>query len=109
MPDTHESLEFQLRLSQLLAVTGPPSKATKCLESSFATAADVYVFWLAVQASFEELFTKNAIKLPPHVSEKIRRLSNYRFNQTINGAPSDTFIVAFFLIPRTYTAIHQFL
>ncbi|KAJ8581743.1 hypothetical protein M405DRAFT_868401 [Rhizopogon salebrosus TDB-379] len=90
-------------ICQLLAVTAPPFKATKCLESSFATAADVYVFWLAVQASFEELFKKNAIKLPPHVSEKIlvHQLSNYCFNQTINGAPSDTFIVAFFLIPQT--------
>ncbi|KAG2112346.1 uncharacterized protein F5147DRAFT_744584 [Suillus discolor] len=98
MPDMHESLEFQLLLSQLLAVTGPPAKATKCLESSFATAANVYAFWLA-------LFKKNVIKLPVHVLEKIHRLSNYRFNQTINSAPSDTFIVAFFLIPHTYAAI----
>jgi len=65
---------------------------TKCLESSFATAADVCLFWLAVQASYEELFknSKNVIKLPVRVLEKIRQLSNYHFNQTINSAPSDT-------------------
>ena len=68
------------------------SRLTKCLESSFATAADVCLFWLAVQASFEELFknSKNVIKLPVRVLEKIRQLSNYHFNQTINSTPSDT-------------------
>jgi len=55
MPNTVETLSFQLNLQQLLAVIGPPAKATKCLESSFATAADVFEFWLAVQAAFEEL------------------------------------------------------
>ena len=71
----------------------------KCLESSFATAADVFEFWLAVQATFEELSKKNAVGLPTHVLEKIRHLCNYRFDQIINSAPSDIWITTFFLIP----------
>ncbi|KIM56279.1 hypothetical protein SCLCIDRAFT_29720 [Scleroderma citrinum Foug A] len=99
IPDTLETLSFQGKLQQLLAVIGPPAKATKCLESSFATAADVFEFWLAVQATFEELLKKNAVGLPTHVLEKIRRLCNYRFDQIINSAPSDIWITTFFLIP----------
>ncbi|KAG1787329.1 uncharacterized protein HD556DRAFT_1409571 [Suillus plorans] len=104
MPDTAETLSFQLLLSQLLAVIGPPAKAIKCMESSFANAADVYEFWLAVQAAFEEVSKKNTVKLPVAVLEKIRRLCNYRFNQTINEAPSDIFVTAFFLVPANRNA-----
>ncbi|KAG1764577.1 hypothetical protein EV702DRAFT_1204959 [Suillus placidus] len=104
MPDTAETLSFQLLLSQLLAVIGPPAKAIKCMESSFANAADIYEFWLAVQAMFEEVRKKNTVKLPVSVLEKIRRLCNYRFNQTINEAPSDIFVTAFFLVPANRNA-----
>lgn len=99
MPDTAETFSFQLLLSQLLSVIGPPAKAIKCLESSFSNAADIYEFWLAVQAAFEDVSKKNSAKLPVAVLEKIRRLCNYRFNQTINEAPSDIFVTAFFLVP----------
>ena len=99
MPNTAETLSFQLNLQQLLAVIGPPAKATKCLESSFATAADVFEFWLAVQAAFEELSKKNSTQLPVHVLEKVQHLRNYCFNQIINAAPSDIWVTAFFLTP----------
>lgn len=102
MPNTVETLSFQLNLQQLLAVIGPPAKATKCLESSFATAADVFEFWLAVQAAFEELLKKNSTQLPVHVLERVQRLCNYRFDQIINSAPSDIWVTAFFLIPGVY-------
>lgn len=108
MPDTAETLSFQLLLSQLLAVIGPPAKAIKCMESSFANAADVYEFWLAVQAAFEEVSKKNTVKLPVAVLEKIRRLCNYRFNQTINEAPLDIFVTAFFLVPGEFRGKFMF-
>ncbi|OAX39633.1 hypothetical protein K503DRAFT_799488 [Rhizopogon vinicolor AM-OR11-026] len=96
-----ETLSFQLLLSQLLAVIGPPAKATKCLESSFANAADVYEFWLAVQAAFLDVSQKNSVKLPTSVLEKICRLCNYRFNQMINEGPSDIFVTAIFFATRS--------
>jgi hypothetical protein len=101
VPDTAETLTFQLALQQLLAVIGPPAKATKCLESSFANAADIYIFWLAVQSTFADHCVKNVVKLPSKVLEDVRQLCNYRFNQTINEGPSDIFIAAFFLVPST--------
>ncbi|KAG2055811.1 hypothetical protein BDR06DRAFT_1006648 [Suillus hirtellus] len=97
-------LSFQLLLLQLLAVIGPPVKATKCLESSFATAADVYQFWLAVQATFYDVSQKNSVKLPVPVLENIHCLCNYRFNQMINEGLSDIFITAYFLVPTTWNA-----
>ncbi|KAI6143942.1 hypothetical protein BKA82DRAFT_4017174 [Pisolithus tinctorius] len=100
MPDAAETLAFQLLLQQLLAVIGPPAKATKCLESAFANAADVYIYWLAVQASFVEICKKNSTKLPNYVLEQVRQLCNYRFNQMINEAPSNIFITAFYLTPK---------
>lgn len=99
IPETAETLSFQLLLSQLLAVIGPPAKATKCLESSFATATDVYQLWLAVQAAFYDVSQKNSVKLPVPVLENIRCLCNYRFNQMINEGLSDIFITAYFLVP----------
>ncbi|KAG0693763.1 hypothetical protein DFH29DRAFT_1006957 [Suillus ampliporus] len=105
MPDTAETLSFQLLLSQLLAVIGPPAKAIKCMESLFANATDVYKFWLAVQAIFEEVSKKNTVKLLVAILEKICHLCNYRFNQTINEAPLDIFVTAFFLIPGLVTSM----
>ncbi|KAH7918579.1 hypothetical protein BV22DRAFT_977380, partial [Leucogyrophana mollusca] len=99
MPDTAATLQFQSALLQLLAVIGPPAKATKCLESAFSNIADVFVFWLAVQASFEEILKKNTSSLSVAVLEKIRCLFNYRFNQSINDVPTDVFVTAFFLDP----------
>ena len=72
MPDTAETLAFQLSLQQLLAVIGPPVKATKCLESSFANAADIYIFWLAVQSIFADTCAKNVVKLPGNVLDDVQ-------------------------------------
>ncbi|KAG2048100.1 hypothetical protein BDR06DRAFT_1005614 [Suillus hirtellus] len=109
MPNTAEMLSFQLLLSQLLMVIGPPAKAIKCLESSFLNATDIYEFWLAV---FEEVSKKNTVKLPVAVLEKIHHLCNYCFSQTINKAPSDILVTTFFLVPGasqkfTYLATHN--
>ena len=105
MPDTAETLAFQLSLQQLLAVIGPPAKATKCLESSFANAADIYIFWLAVQSTFADICAKNVVKLPGNVLDDVQQLCNYHFNQMINECPSDIFIAAFFLIPSMYVLL----
>lgn len=101
MPETAETLKFKLGLSQLLAVTGPPAKATKCLEAAFTMAADVFEFWLAIQAAFKDVTKKNHIAIPGDVLEKIQHLCNYRFNQIINEAPSNIWVTTFFLVPGT--------
>ncbi|KAF9492053.1 hypothetical protein BDN71DRAFT_1483977 [Pleurotus eryngii] len=75
------------------SVTEPLAKSITCLESSHATAVDVYVFWLAIMASMNNTLQSN------DVAENIRHLCNYRFNQSIHDGPSDIFITSFFLDP----------
>jgi hypothetical protein len=91
---------FEHELEQLLLIIRPVAKSIKCLESSHATASDVYVFWLAVMASLEDLILGDKLDLPMHLVERIRRLCNYRFDKMINEGPSDIFVTAFFLDPR---------
>lgn len=105
MPETMSSTEFEMKLRQLLLVIGPPAKSITCLESAHSTVADVYVFWLAVMASLNELIESDALGLPIAVIEKIRRLCNYRFDQMINDGPSDIFVAGFFLDPRMFNSI----
>ena len=86
-------------LTKLLDVIAPFAKSIKCLESSHSTAADVYLFWLAIMAHLEDLFRKTPYTLPNHVKEQIRAISNRRFDGMINHAPTDVYIAAFFLDP----------
>ncbi len=100
IPKTVSTVTFEMSLQQFLSVTEPLAKSITCLESTHATAADVYVFWLAIMASMDDIL-KSDIGLPNEVAERIRRLCNYRFNQSIHDGPSDIFITAFFLDPRS--------
>lgn len=99
-PDTIATKTFEHDLEQLLLVIGPIAKSIKCLESSHSTVADVYLFWLAIMASLEDLIENDKLALSMPVIEKIRRLCNWRFNKMINDSPSDIFITGFFLVPR---------
>lgn len=100
VPDTRSTRMFENDLGQLLLVIGPIAKSIKCLESSHATASDVYLFWLAAMASLEDLIRNDKLDAPFTVIERIRRLCNYRFDKMINEGPSDIFITGFFLDPR---------
>ena len=44
-------MNFELQLSDFLALTKPFARAIKCLESSHATLSDVYAFWLGITAT----------------------------------------------------------
>lgn len=97
-----ELLQFELKLRKLLEVIGPFAKAIKCLESTHSTAADVYLFWLAIVAQLDHLFRENKVLLPDHVKEDVRAITNRRFNGMLNKTSSDIYLTAFFLDPRVY-------
>lgn len=46
---------FENSLQQLVLILEPLARACKCLESSKATAGDVYLFWLAVLATCQKM------------------------------------------------------
>jgi hypothetical protein len=70
-PDTIATKTFKYDLEQLLLVIGPIAKSIKCLESSHSTVADVYLFWLAIVASLEDLIENDKLALSMPVIKRI--------------------------------------
>lgn len=93
---------FGHELHQMVSVLAPIAKALKCLEAIDSTPADVYLYWLAVMASFLDLFKKNYedLELPLDVVEDIRRIVNRRYREMIEGPGKLVYLATFFLHPR---------
>src|SRR5882724_9856248 len=95
---------FENGLRQLVFVLEPLARACKCLESSKATAGDVYLFWLAVLATYEQLFMDNSdvdgLQLPDNVIDQIRKVVNARWQELTEGPGKSVYLVTFFLDPR---------
>ncbi|KDQ16586.1 hypothetical protein BOTBODRAFT_107033 [Botryobasidium botryosum FD-172 SS1] len=84
----------------LVSVLDPLAKAITCLESSHSTASDVYVFWIAIMATYQcDIFKDNSWGLPENVIEEIHRIINYRYNEMMTGPGKEVYITAFFLDP----------
>ena len=80
---------FRRELTQLGNVLMPFARAIKCLEAKHTTAADVYMYWLAIVRQLSDLMTRNNSKASKHetsVKEKVRAIVNFRFAQLINNA-----------------------
>ncbi|KAF8134548.1 ribonuclease H-like domain-containing protein, partial [Boletus edulis] len=97
--DGREKLEFEFELAKFLSVIAPWAKALKCLEGAHITPDTVYLYWLAIIATIEEDLKRNPYKLRTSTMEEIRAITNSRFEEMIEDAPNDTYIVAFFLNP----------
>lgn len=100
---------FTEELRQLATVLEPFARSIKCLESGHSTVADVYLFWLAVLARFQELFQHNTtfqgIGLPDNVIEDIRSIVNGRHAEMFQGKQGPVYLAAFFLDCREYNFI----
>lgn len=100
---------YVANLSLLIAVLMPIAHAITCLESTHSTVADVFLFWLAVMAQFDNLLTSpDSDDLVPSDKEHIRRILNYRWQQMIvlpsTNGPAETvsvYVVGFLLHPGT--------
>ncbi|PCH43088.1 hypothetical protein WOLCODRAFT_18145 [Wolfiporia cocos MD-104 SS10] len=97
-PDLAIRIDALLDLSKFIAVTIPYARAIKCLESTH-TPTDVYLFWLAVISQLDSLFANDGSRLLVQTTEAIHTITNCRFNGIINNAPTDIYVVAFFLDP----------
>ncbi|KAF8294137.1 hypothetical protein DL93DRAFT_2122975 [Clavulina sp. PMI_390] len=86
MVDQNVVQETQDALEHLLPILEPIARAVKCLESSHATPASVYLFWLAILATLEELFRNNkedhGLRLPEHVIKDVRRIVTRRWKES---------------------------
>lgn len=102
------ALLFEMRLHQLTSSLAPVAKAIKCLEALDSTLADVYVYWLAIMASYSDLFKSNDedLNLPSDVISNIRRLVNARYREMIEGEGKEMYLATFFLSPGASFSIH---
>jgi hypothetical protein len=95
---------FENGLRQLVFILQPLARACKCLESSKATAGDVYLFWLAVLATYEQLFMDNndvdGLQFPEDVVDQIRRIVNACWKELTTGPGKSVYLSTFFLDPR---------
>lgn len=91
-------MTFKRTLTQLVAILEPFARMLQCLESTYSTVADVYLFWLAAMASLKQhLESKNG--LSASVKRRVIKIVNKRYNEMINTAPTDAYITGFFLDP----------
>jgi hypothetical protein len=105
MQKRDEVAQFEIRLRQLVLVLEPLARACKCLESAQSTPADIYLFWLAVLATYENLFSTNndadGLQLPEEVVEEIRKVVNARWEMWTTGPEKKLYISTLFLNYRT--------
>jgi hypothetical protein len=98
-----EVSSFENGLRQLVRILEPLARACKCLESSKATAGDVYHFWLAVLATYEQLFKDNndvdGLQLPDDVIDEIRKIVNARWNEMTASPAKSVYVSTFLLDP----------
>ena len=90
-------------LIKLVGILEPFARAVKCLESTQSTPADVYLFWLAVMATYEEIFRNNydvdGLQLPTDVINEIHVIANARYKEMTEGPGKRVYISALFLDP----------
>ncbi|KAJ7629632.1 hypothetical protein DFH06DRAFT_1338051 [Mycena polygramma] len=96
---TPKSLDFEIKLSQVIAVTEGAAKAITCLESASCTPADVYLLWLAVTAHLRDALADSL--LPQGVCDEIRGIVNQRWKEFFVTNPGHgAYEAAFYLNPK---------
>ncbi|KAF7350324.1 hypothetical protein MVEN_01336900 [Mycena venus] len=96
---SQKTLDFQIKLSQLIAVTEGAAKAIQCLEAASCNPADVYLLWLAVTAHVRAALAESL--LPEDVCNEIRGIINYRWKEFFVTNPGHgAYLAAFYLNPK---------
>src|SRR5882724_5026414 len=73
------------------------------MESTQSNVSDVYVFWLAVTATIDQIIVEDVTGLPSDVTEGICKAVNFQLNQMVNDAPDDVYHMGFMMEPHKYT------
>ncbi|TBU37678.1 hypothetical protein BD309DRAFT_875954 [Dichomitus squalens] len=83
-------------------ILAPIARALKALESTDATAADVFVFWLGIVSSLHDLFRRPEFEtgISQPLIKKVTTIVNTRYKEIIDSAPTDVYFTAFFLHPK---------
>jgi hypothetical protein len=95
------SIEFEIKLSELVKVGTPPLKALTCLEANEATVGDVYIFWHAMIWAIKDVVDDS--EFPADLREQILGILNSRHNQIFGdgnlSTSSDLYLSGAYLNP----------
>ena len=97
---TFESLQFELNITQYIAVCEGIARAIECLEASATNPADIYLYWLAVLARLKS--TLETCGLPERVCSEIRGIMVTRWREFFIEGLTNVYLAAFFLNPGMY-------
>lgn len=100
---------FELQLLQLVTILEPLAKAVRCLEASRSTPSDVYIFWLAVMATYVHLFGQNTQGFTITLMGNIRAIVNGRYKQMIGGPTGLVYLATFYLNFGTFSPYSFFI
>lgn len=95
--NTPVTLQFEMKLNQLIAVGQGIAKAIECLEAGATNPADVYLYWLAVTSDIKDAL--GTCGLPDEVCREIRLIVNARWREFFVEGPTNAHLSAFYLNP----------
>lgn len=107
---TPASRDFAFEVSRYNQIARPFALSIKSIEHLDVTAADVYVYWLAIATSLRNLFDKSPSEtgIPLGLQQDITTIVNRRYKQFIDGGATDIYFTCFFLDPREFSSRTKF-
>jgi hypothetical protein len=91
--------EFEQALVQYITIVAPFICSLWSLEAAHANASDVYIFWLAIQATLTDLFSKNTVVtgIQNSLANGVTAIVNKHYKEFF---AHEVYFVAFALDPR---------
>jgi hypothetical protein len=91
--------KFERVLLQYITLVAPIIRALWSLEAAHANASDVFIFWLAIIATLNDLFSKgpSTTGIPVSLTREVTLIINKRYHKFFTN---DVYFVAFALDPH---------
>ena len=96
---------FENTLRQYGDFTTPLTRSIWALEASQATLSDVFAFFLAISAAFEEVLKDEGARISTDLGNSVIEIFNDRYDEIFNEN-HDEYFTAFALDPRTSRNIY---
>lgn len=97
--NTAATLQFEILLNQLIAVGEPGARSIECTSAGQASAADIYLYWLATMASIKDVLGDEGLGIPTYVADEVRGIVNARWREFFLEGPTQLHLAAFYLHP----------
>jgi len=91
--------KFEQSILQYITIVAPIIRALWSLEAAHANASDVFIFWLAIIATLNDLFSKgpNVTGVPVSLAREVTAIINKQYHEFFTN---EVYFVAFTLDPR---------